>query len=165
LLLIPIIAIPVLRRPHGLRSALLAGCALVLVIAPWTIRNWTVFHRLVPISTNLASAVAGANCQSTYYGSKIGSWDNGCVRPYPGNEAQAFDRAESDGIHYARNHLGRLPIVAAVRLARVWGLRRNLLPGSKLPQLEGRSPIVLELGFATVASNCTSCSPDFGSSQ
>jgi len=32
-----------------------------------------------------------------------------------------------------------------VRLARVWGLRRNLL--TSLPHLEGRSPIVLEFGF------------------
>jgi Dolichyl-phosphate-mannose-protein mannosyltransferase len=147
LLLVPLLLAPIVRRPRGGRAALIACCAAVVVIAPWTVRNLTVFHRFVPVSTNLASAIAGANCPSTYYGSKIGSWDNACVKSYPGNEAAAFDRAESDAMHYALHHFARLPVVAAVRFARVWGLRRNLLPGSKLPQLPDRSAVALEFGF------------------
>lgn len=146
-LLVPLLLAPIVRRPRGGRAALIACCAAVVVIAPWTVRNWIVFDQFVPISTNSASAIAGANCHSTFYGSKIGSWDNACIKPYPGNEAAALDRAQSDGVHYALHHLGRLPIVAASRLARVWGLRRNLLPGSKLVQLPDRSAIALELGF------------------
>jgi hypothetical protein len=34
-----------------------------------------------------------------------------------------------------------------VRLARVWGLRRNLLPWERQPTLSGRSPTLLEVGF------------------
>jgi 4-amino-4-deoxy-L-arabinose transferase-like glycosyltransferase len=147
LLLLPLLLAPIVRRPQGARAALIVCCTAVVTITPWTVRNWTVFHRFVPISTNFASAIAGANCPSTYYGSKIGSWENACIKPYPGNEAVAFGRAESDGVHYALHHLGRLPIVVAARLARVWGLRRNLLPGSKLPQLPDRAAIALELGF------------------
>jgi 4-amino-4-deoxy-L-arabinose transferase-like glycosyltransferase len=145
LLLVPLVLVPLVRRPAGARAAMVAGCVVVLVLAPWTIRNWVVFGRPVPVSTNLASAVAGSNCASTYFGGKVGDWDLACVRPYPGNEAVAFDRAESHALGYAARHLTRLPIVFVVRLARVWGLRRNLL--TSLPHLEGRSPIVLEFGF------------------
>ncbi len=34
------------------RGALLAALALAIVISPWTVRNYLVFHRFVPISTN-----------------------------------------------------------------------------------------------------------------
>lgn len=149
LLLLLFLLVPVIRRPGGVRAAAVAVLATVVVIAPWTIRNWTVFDRPVLISTDLASAVAGANCPSTYYGSDIGSWDNACVttRVGPGNEAASFDHAESAGIKYAEHHLSRLPAVIATRFARVWGLRRNLLPGSKLPRIVDRDPTVLEIGF------------------
>ncbi len=147
LLLLPLMLVPVIRRARGWRAALVVCCTVLVVLAPWTVRNWTVFDRPVLISTDLASAVAGANCHSSYYTSKIGSWDNACVKTYPGNEASAYDRSEADALHYARDHASRLPVLIAARLARVWGLRRNLLPGSKLPQLADRSPVVLELGF------------------
>jgi 4-amino-4-deoxy-L-arabinose transferase-like glycosyltransferase len=148
LLLVPLLVIPMARRPRGgVRVSLITLAAFVVVLAPWSARNWIVFQRPVPVSTDLASAIAGANCRSTYYGGDIGSWANACIKPQPGNEVAAFDRSESDGIRYALDHIGRLPIVAAVRLARTWGLRRNLLPGSKLPRVNDRSPIVLEFGF------------------
>jgi Dolichyl-phosphate-mannose-protein mannosyltransferase len=39
------------RRPTGrVRGALFLACAL-LVILPWTVRNWLVFHAFVPVST------------------------------------------------------------------------------------------------------------------
>ena len=40
----------------ALRRSLALGCAvyvaLVLVVAPWTYRNWAVFHSFIPVSTN-----------------------------------------------------------------------------------------------------------------
>ena len=44
------VATPGERRPALLRAALLVLCV-ALVVAPWTARNWTVFERLVPLST------------------------------------------------------------------------------------------------------------------
>lgn len=56
ILLLPALAIapwwggsPVGRRRLG-RAALMAGCA-VLVVLPWTVRNYVAFDRVVPIST------------------------------------------------------------------------------------------------------------------
>jgi 4-amino-4-deoxy-L-arabinose transferase-like glycosyltransferase len=40
LLSVPLILWPILRRPRGGRVALMACCTTVLVIAPWTVRNW-----------------------------------------------------------------------------------------------------------------------------
>jgi hypothetical protein len=136
---------PVARRSRGVRAAVVTCVTMVAVIAPWTARNWTVFHQPVPISTDFAATIAGSYCNATFYGSNIGSSDVSCIRKYPGNEATALNRARDDGIRYAEHHLGRLPAVVAARLARVWGLRREMF--SHLPQLGGRSPGVLEAGF------------------
>ena len=40
------------RRPGGLRRAALFALTALLVVAPWTLRNWLVFdHAFVPVST------------------------------------------------------------------------------------------------------------------
>lgn len=41
---------PALRRLAGVGCA--AYVALILVVAPWTYRNWSVFHSFIPVSTN-----------------------------------------------------------------------------------------------------------------
>jgi 4-amino-4-deoxy-L-arabinose transferase-like glycosyltransferase len=151
LLLIPLILVPVARRPRGRRAIAITCLTAAVVVAPWSVRNWSAFHRPVLISTNLASAVAGANCHSTYYTSAlIGSWDNSCIKDYPGNEAVRWGRAQADAVRYATHHLTRLPVVGVHRLLRAWGLERSEFPvvlGGSLPQLEGRSPHVSEIGF------------------
>ena len=48
--------------------------AMVAVVVPWTLRNQATFHRFVPVSNNLGTAVAGANCALTYSGPSLGSW-------------------------------------------------------------------------------------------
>ncbi len=140
LLLLPLILVPVLRRPAGVRAALATVLACAVVLTPWTVRNWIVFHQPVLIATDSGSAIGGANCYQTYYGGQLGGWQPKCLANSPGNEAQHMDKLRSDGARYAGQHLGRLPIVLAVRLARVW----NLYDPLQTP--EGRSPSVEKLG-------------------
>ena len=137
LLLVGLLLVPIWRAPGGRRAAVICACAALVVIVPWSVRNWTAFDRPVLISTTLSSAVAGANCHSTYYGGDIGSWDLGCIKAHPGNEAVALDRARGDALRYAGDHVTRLPVVAAARVARVWGVSRTL---------EGRHRGFLEAG-------------------
>ena len=68
LLLAPLLAVPLALRAtsHRWRSAALLCMAAVLVVLPWTARNWIVFDRPVLISTNDSSVIAGANCPSAY---------------------------------------------------------------------------------------------------
>jgi 4-amino-4-deoxy-L-arabinose transferase-like glycosyltransferase len=140
LLLLPLMLVPSVRLPGGGRAALLAAVAFVAVLAPWTARNWIVFDRPVLIATNSGTAVAGANCRETYHGSRLGGWWPGCIREHPGNEAEHHSKALADGVRYARDHAGRLPVVLAARLARVW----SLYDPFQTP--EGRSPRVQKAG-------------------
>ncbi len=57
-----------------MRASAVAALAFVVVLTPWTVRNWMVFDQPVLISTNSGSAVAGANCAETYYGDQLGGW-------------------------------------------------------------------------------------------
>jgi 4-amino-4-deoxy-L-arabinose transferase-like glycosyltransferase len=140
LVLLPLVLIPVIRRPAGVRAAAVAAVAFVLVLTPWTVRNWVVFDQFVLISSNTGSALAGANCEETYYGDQLGGWRPQCIHDHPGNEAQNLAESRKDGLRYASDHLGRLPVVLGVRLARVW----NLYDPLQTP--EGRSERAEKLG-------------------
>ena len=140
LLLLPLVLVPVLGRPEGRRAALVAILTFAVVLMPWTIRNWAVFDRPVLVSTNPGTAVAGANCDATYRGDKLGGWSPPCIRSHPGNEAEHHAEALGDGIRYAGDHLDRLPVVLAARLGRVW----SVYDPFQVP--EGRSPRAQKLG-------------------
>lgn len=151
LLLIPLLALPLAWRasPGWRGRAALAAAACVacaLVIAPWTIRNWSAFDRPVPISTQGGALVAGANCSTTYHGELLGHWDFGCISPTrERNEAEQSEIWRREGTEYAREHLGRLPLVAAVRLLKGWELYR---PRAQIQYAEGRQPNVQRAGIA-----------------
>ncbi|MBV9212155.1 MAG: glycosyltransferase family 39 protein [Actinobacteria bacterium] len=126
LLFLPLLGVLLARRApraRALQAAVVcAGC--LVAIAPWTIRNLLAFDRFVPISTNEASLVEGANCEGAYYGKGIGGWDPRCVHRRPGNQADEATVERREGLRYARRHLGRLPVVMGVRVAKTWGFYR-----------------------------------------
>ena len=141
LLLLVLVLLPVLGRPGGLRAAAAVCVACGLVLTPWSVRNWVEFDRPVVIATEGGETLAGANCQRTYYGRKIGAWEVSCVEfSGRGNEAEELNEAGRDGIRYARHHLGRVPLVTAARLGRTWGVFHPL----QVP--EGRRAWVMHLG-------------------
>jgi 4-amino-4-deoxy-L-arabinose transferase-like glycosyltransferase len=144
LLLLPLVLIPVVwgRRGGAWRPAVVALVAFAVVLAPWTVRNWIVFDRPVAIATNSGTAVAGANCAETYAsGDRLGGWYPPCIKEHPGeNEAEHHADALKDGVRYARDHSGRLPVVLAARFGRVWSVYKPFA----IP--EGRSVRVQKLG-------------------
>jgi hypothetical protein len=128
LALVVVAAAASLGASLGRRVALAAVVLLVagVVLAPWLVRNTIAFDKPVPLSNNAAAAIAGANCATTYHGPRLGSWDYRCLH----NERNTADvNAESrfhrmilrEGLRYERDHLRRVPVVAAVRLLRTWG--------------------------------------------
>jgi 4-amino-4-deoxy-L-arabinose transferase-like glycosyltransferase len=144
LLLLPLLFAPLLWRGGG-QAWRVAGVALVaflVVLAPWTARNWITFNQPVAIATNSGTAVAGANCDVTYRsGDHLGGWYPPCIKEHPGkNEAEHHRLALNDGVRYARHHLGRLPVVLAARFGRVWSVYKPFA----IP--EGRSVRVQKLG-------------------
>ena len=71
--------------------------------------------------------MAGANCDSTWFGDKIGFWDFDCLvinRPDAASldEVQASRVLQREGSQYAEDHLSSAPRVAALRVLRTWGL-------------------------------------------
>jgi hypothetical protein len=137
------------RRRIGL--FLVLGAACLVVILPWWVRNITTFEKPTFLATGNGSVLQIANCDSTYSGPMLGYWDIRCAigdRPPanaeqrrlqentkvpglvyliaqdPRDESIPDATARSKGLHYIREHLGRAPVVAAARVARVWGVFR-----------------------------------------
>ncbi|MBA3263863.1 MAG: glycosyltransferase family 39 protein, partial [Thermoleophilaceae bacterium] len=143
LLMLPLLLVGVLRRPGGLKAAAAVCAAFAVVLVPWTVRNWSAFDRPVLIATEGGETLAGANCDVTYYGERIGTWQVSCAAfSGRGNEAAELNEAGRKGIRFAREHVGRLPLVAGARLARTWGLWRPFA----VP--EGRRAWVQQIGTA-----------------
>ena len=159
-LVIPIAAfLPAVSRPARVVFAGIALLCVVVVMAPWFVRNERVLGEPDFLSTNSATLVAGANCDSTYYGRAIGSWDFACT----GNERFATlgeleyaSVARSEGIEYAFDHPVRLPLVGAARLLRSFSLwdpvdlaRTEEVESSWYPwQLAGWAAYLVVLPFA-----------------
>lgn len=140
-----------------IRGAGVSLAVVVAVLAPWTIRNAVTFHRLVPVSNNLGSVLRGANCDLAYRGQFKGLWvtnvgagaastvdpAGACFSGFPiragVNEAAAAAELRSDGLTYARDHLGDVPGVVVARLGRTVGLFR-FDQQNGFAAVEGRNP-------------------------
>jgi 4-amino-4-deoxy-L-arabinose transferase-like glycosyltransferase len=148
ILLLVFLALPVALRLPERRVATLAVAAAVclVVLAPWTIRNLSTFDKPVWLSTNEGNLVAGANCNSTYRGRDIGSWDLRCVPNGPlEDESLAAARFRRAGLDYARDHAGRIPLVLLARLGRTFEL---LQPIRQAEHAEGRAAGIEVAGAA-----------------
>ena len=148
------------EQAGGWRARLRAGgvglAAVVVVLAPWTIRNLVTFHQFVPVSNNLGSVLKGANCGPAYHGSFKGMWVESlgnspstvdprhqCFTGFPiapgTNEAAAASRLRSQGVSYITHHLSEVPGAVAARIGRAVGLYR-FRATSNFAALEGRNP-------------------------
>jgi Dolichyl-phosphate-mannose-protein mannosyltransferase len=123
---IPVLLVPLAWEVgrDRLRLSVLAVLGAVVVVGPWTMRNYLAFHGFVPVA-NSGAVILGANNHCAYYGSHIGSWQGGCAK-VPNqrglSESEISARQTSTGLAYARRHAARATLVAAVRLLRVWSL-------------------------------------------
>lgn len=151
------VALAAVRPPKGgarFRAAGLAGLAVIVVLAPWTIRNATTFHSFVPLSNNLGSVARGANCDGAYSGRFKGLWvtnvggdtadpAGACFTGFDvthgRNEAQSSAQLRADGLRYVATHKRQVPGVVAARLGRTVGLYR-LSEQAAFGGLEGRVP-------------------------
>jgi hypothetical protein len=106
-----------------------------LVVTPWVVRNANAVDVVAVSTLSPASALAGANCPSSYHGPGLGSWDYACVaaaRPSAMSEADAAERGltereltddyRSAAVAHVRENLDRLPLVVAARQARAWSI-------------------------------------------
>lgn len=128
ILFVPLMLVPaaLAARPASLgRRFGLLGLGLLasaLVLAPWVGRNLVTFKDPTYISTGDGLALLGANCKNTYYGPSLGSWALGCSISVSvhGDESVQSDADQHAAITYIRHHEGRLPVVVAARIGRLW---------------------------------------------
>ncbi|MBX3313379.1 MAG: hypothetical protein KF906_03585 [Actinobacteria bacterium] len=141
------------------RTRLTGAAVLVLVassmVGAWMLRNLEAMGT-PQLSTNSGVTLAGANCDETYAGEHLGSFRLPCVMraAFGARTLYGPDRTDKQldaftrqaGITHAREHRGRLPVVAAARVARsagVWSLEDQLAFDVR----EGRNEGLQRLGM------------------
>ena len=152
ILVIPFLALPILRNSNQtlkkrLTKYFLVGIIVASVLAPWVARNLMQFEEPVVLSNGSGILLAQTNCEATYFGDKQGYWEYLCGLPQPvGKDGEPTDESVRDkeyrsrGIEYATEHKGRLfGHVIPKRVARLWGFYSPLeqLRADKL--VEGRN--------------------------
>ena len=131
LLLLGLLVVPLLVVARGLGGGRLLVlfatilAAFAVTVAPWQIRNAVRFSKPVAISTNGDELLTYANCDKTYHGAFLGFWRFDCQKAKPaGDESERAKFWRDQGFDYARDHAGRLPVVLAARVGRVWDFFR-----------------------------------------
>src|SRR3546814_8391438 len=103
------------------------------------------------MSNNLWSGLAGSYCDETCDGPCVGSWrlNEQCFYGYGFDrgldEAEGAAEIRAAAIAYARDHLGEMPRVAAIRVARLFGVW-DLEQQTTLAGFEARDPGAERLG-------------------
>jgi 4-amino-4-deoxy-L-arabinose transferase-like glycosyltransferase len=130
LLLLPLVVLRQAAWRRRLGWLAVGGGAALATLAPWIAFNFSRFEEPVFMSTNSATTMAAANCDSTYYGDRIGYKDWDCaVAAHEAASARApgwagFDQSQRDQhlrpevVRYVRDHLERVPAVVAARVGR-----------------------------------------------
>ena len=147
ILMLPLLLVPLaaLAKAAPARRKLgwlaVGGATALATLAPWVAFNLSRFDEPVYISTNFGSAMAAANCDSTYYGDLIGYKDYDCAdetfraaaartRDWDELDASARERrVRREVFRYIGDHADRVPVVMAARVGRalkVYGVGQEI---------------------------------------
>jgi 4-amino-4-deoxy-L-arabinose transferase-like glycosyltransferase len=152
LALLPLLALPLAwRAGPGARLQLAAAAtvAMVLVLTPWTVRNYVRFDRVLPVTGSYGFFLIGANCPGTYWGTATGAWLLDCVPrgpDVPEDELERADRNQDLALEFIGDHLDRAPVVAAVRVLRTFDAWE---PFEQARNAEGREPLFSQVGVVS----------------
>lgn len=109
-----------------LRGAAAMVVAAVLVLSPWFARNWIVQDKPILLTSNSGLTALASNCDATYYGGHVGFVEHRCAFDSPCGRIRDETRQSSCMRRQARAyidaHLGRVPVVVAARVGRLWNL-------------------------------------------
>lgn len=112
-----------------------AGVACVLVITPWFVYNLPRFERPVFLSNGAGQAMRAGNCDATYSGARLGSFEtkgvpgdpHGCsilTKRFATDQTVADSQLRHAAFEYIRQHRDRVPIVVAARIGRTFNFFR-----------------------------------------
>jgi hypothetical protein len=105
-----------------LRFAGVVCVVAAIVIGPWIVRNMLTFDEPTTMATGSGHVLAYGNCDATYHGEFLGYWNDSCaLKVWPaGDESVVNEAAQKKGVDYMKDHLGRLPVVVAARVGRLF---------------------------------------------
>ena len=128
-----------------IRRVLITGGVGVIVLAPWVVRNFVSFEKHPPtISTSTGFVLEVGNCDATYGlappadkngvpleghtdpTEMLGYWWPLCDdRAWPGGDETVVGAYKQErALQYMNEHKGRLPLVVAARVGRMWDVWR-----------------------------------------
>lgn len=105
-------------------AGLVGLVVLTSVVTPWAVRNQRTVDVFAVSTLSHTSAMAGANCDRTYGGESIGSWEYDCVLAAQrggATEKEQMTNLQRAALSYLRERSERLPLVVPARVLRVWG--------------------------------------------
>lgn len=160
-LVVPLLVVPLIlftrdvAWPSRVGRLAAAGAMIVFVLAPWTLYNLGRFEKPVILSTGFGYTAKAGACDSTFNGERLGSYDFlGCLLNVLPPTTSVRDGSVDDSLlrkaalNYTTEHLGRLPVVIAVREGRTWSLVSPKLQLSLNGQLLNAPTEVLWLQLA-----------------
>jgi 4-amino-4-deoxy-L-arabinose transferase-like glycosyltransferase len=156
LLLAIVVIVPVVlsrrSRPWTVRIGwlALAGVVTALLVSTWTIYNRDRFPAPVLLSDQSATVLTIGNCEQAYYGPTTGSYDDTCIievamRKLDYVAAQEYARERA--ITYARENVGRLPVVVVARIGRTFGFWAPFQQTDLEWQIYNLGPVVPRAGL------------------
>ncbi len=171
ILLGPLIAVPLLwwrgraaEDPDGgsvrddrvrrLPQLALAGLAAALVIAPWVGYNMARFTEPVTLSAQFDQTLGTANCETVYYGDRVGYWSLACIQATEHLVGEGDASVQGRGFReiafrYARANQDRVPYVVAGRVGRTFGLYQPQEQIFLDTEVETKEPVLGQLGLFT----------------
>lgn len=126
----PLVAFSILafsygRRHFGLRGAALFFVAFLLVLSPWTTRNYAVFGRFIPVGVN----AGGSFFRGNYDEGTLGSMGTNYHPDMPGDITAQYEGLDEvgvdrllmrEGLKYVRSHPGTFLKLCALKFIRFW---------------------------------------------
>jgi 4-amino-4-deoxy-L-arabinose transferase-like glycosyltransferase len=128
-LLVPLALWALRSEPWRRRIAVLlvSGLTALVVVAPWLTRNLETFKEPVGLSVGTGFVLGVSNCDQTYSGELLGYWSTECGNetwPAGADESQIDVFLRRTPTRYIKDHLGRVPVVVAARVGRMWNVYR-----------------------------------------
>lgn len=130
LMYVPLLALLILvfahgRRRVGARGAVVFLALFLATLSPWTIRNYVVFGRFIPVAVNAGGSFFRGNYDEGTLGS-MGSNYHPDMPPEVTAKFKGMDEVDIDrllmreGIQYVRTHPGTFIKLCALKFTRFW---------------------------------------------
>ena len=121
----------------------------ILLFMPWIVYNQGRFAEPVYLSTGMGQTLLAANCDSTYSGTFMGSYNGLCLTREYGGPGMGPDGSINDVKYrkaawaYMMNHKRELPKVILAREGRMWAVWRTNQQYHLDGWIEGRGSLVI----------------------